>query len=227
MPAHSKHTCCSQCGQSGHNIRTCPTLGRTRNSNQYGKNGQRHHTLNGWSPANVRKFYNVSSDFVLLPSIIGPELRAFHIHYQDRGRRAIRNDIQYQLFEACLQAYPLCPITEWIKKSGHLWNNYIFIDAVFGYSRFYLGAFLEMFFIEQKQLCFVCGHLIVPTPITQNSGYTIAAPYRCMVDHNHRNFLVRKLVCSYCNCMLGFAKENEGRLAQGIAYLHNVGSYEW
>lgn len=39
------------------------------------------------------------------------------------------------------------------------------------------------------------------------------------VDHNHQTRVVRGLLCSPCNVLIGFAKENVERLAQAADYL--------
>jgi hypothetical protein len=39
------------------------------------------------------------------------------------------------------------------------------------------------------------------------------------VDHNHNTGLVRKLLCSHCNSVLGMAKDNIQVLENAIEYL--------
>lgn len=39
------------------------------------------------------------------------------------------------------------------------------------------------------------------------------------VDHDHKTGAVRKLLCNNCNAVLGWSKENIGRLQNVIAYL--------
>jgi hypothetical protein len=42
---------------------------------------------------------------------------------------------------------------------------------------------------------------------------------RLAVDHNHATGAVRGLLCTHCNTMLGYAKEDEARMLAGIEYL--------
>ena len=42
---------------------------------------------------------------------------------------------------------------------------------------------------------------------------------RLVVDHNHRTGVVRGLLCTHCNCLLGFARENVVTLRAAMAYI--------
>ena len=48
---------------------------------------------------------------------------------------------------------------------------------------------------------------------------------RWCVDHNHETGEVRGLLCNACNAMLGHAQDSIHRLAKGIEYLNERGSY--
>ena len=58
---------------------------------------------------------------------------------------------------------------------------------------------------NQNNSCYICGK---PTSILN-------------VDHCHRTDVVRGLLCSNCNHMLGHAKDNPEILRKGIEYLLN------
>jgi predicted ATP-dependent endonuclease of OLD family len=60
---------------------------------------------------------------------------------------------------------------------------------------------------EQLSGCSICGKLIF------ENGKALA------IDHNHNTKKVRKLLCSQCNSMLGYSKENPDTLIQGAIYL--------
>lgn len=70
----------------------------------------------------------------------------------------------------------------------------------------------------------------------ENGGFvceicsTLTDRHRVYVDHDHKTGLVRGLLCSLCNAMLGFARENTATLRMAIAYLEkqnpNISRYE-
>lgn len=61
--------------------------------------------------------------------------------------------------------------------------------------------------IAQKECCACCG--------AHKSNYK----RRLHVDHEHATGQVRALLCTLCNPMVGFAKENIKRLEMTIAYV--------
>lgn len=60
-------------------------------------------------------------------------------------------------------------------------------------------------FIEQDGRCLICGQKDTSKKLC--------------VDHNHLTGDVRGLLCSRCNSMIGFAKENPTTLMNGAIYL--------
>jgi hypothetical protein len=66
----------------------------------------------------------------------------------------------------------------------------------------------ETLYIEQNGVCAICHH---PEPV--KSRLFLA------VDHNHRNGIVRGLLCSNCNMALGLFKDSTEFLYSAIRYL--------
>lgn len=62
-------------------------------------------------------------------------------------------------------------------------------------------------FHEQKGCCAICGK------------HQSEQKKHLSVDHNHTTGKIRGLLCSNCNTMLGFAKENQEILKNAIKYL--------
>lgn len=69
----------------------------------------------------------------------------------------------------------------------------------------------DRMFLEQEGRCYICGN---PERAVQNGRIKKLA-----VDHNHRTGKVRHLLCSSCNCMIGYARENPLTLEKAAAYL--------
>jgi hypothetical protein len=71
---------------------------------------------------------------------------------------------------------------------------------------------------EQNYSCSICN-----TKFSNESKNTTAH-----IDHDHITNKVRGLLCGYCNCILGFSKDNTETLLNAIAYLthHEVTNKE-
>lgn len=69
-------------------------------------------------------------------------------------------------------------------------------------------AELEAFRTSQGGHCAICS-------VTEN----------VFVDHNHKNGTLRGLLCSHCNSMIGFARENIEVLAKAIKYIREHNGY--
>jgi hypothetical protein len=70
----------------------------------------------------------------------------------------------------------------------------------------------EAVLISQNGRCAICE-----VPFQQTSGRNkMLSPH---VDHDHTTMVVRGLLCSNCNTMIGLANENPGVLARAIEYL--------
>ncbi len=76
----------------------------------------------------------------------------------------------------------------------------------------------ENLIAEQGDRCACCGD-------HWDAVINRQAHQRWCVDHNHNTGEVRGLVCNACNAMLGQAQDSTERLAKGIAYLEERGSY--
>jgi len=89
-------------------------------------------------------------------------------------------------------------------------------------ARFDLKYFVRMWH-EQHGRCAICppntSHPFEIFRKNCDDGYVV-------IDHNHNTGVVRGLVCGQCNSILGFARDNKGRLGRAIAYLHENGDYE-
>ena len=55
---------------------------------------------------------------------------------------------------------------------------------------------------SQKNCCAICGE-----------------KNRLIVDHNHKTTMLRGLLCTHCNSMIGFARENIAVLEKAIIYI--------
>jgi hypothetical protein len=65
-------------------------------------------------------------------------------------------------------------------------------------------------FEEQGFCCAVCK---TAHPITKRPWH---------VDHCHATGKIRGILCHFCNCMLGYAKDNAATLANAIEYLRGA-----
>lgn len=68
---------------------------------------------------------------------------------------------------------------------------------------------------EQKGLCFICGRP------PQGRGRNEQVLH---IDHDHGSGRVRKLLCSRCNKVLGFVKDDPALLLKMVQYLQNLTS---
>lgn len=71
----------------------------------------------------------------------------------------------------------------------------------------------EMMVEQQKNLCAICFQ-----PETSIHPRTKEIK-KLSVDHNHDTGKVRGLLCTRCNCMIGYARESEILLSKAIKYL--------
>jgi hypothetical protein len=74
-------------------------------------------------------------------------------------------------------------------------------------------ADFERMSAEQEGRCYICGG----EETTARNGRT----RQLSIDHNHETGKVRHLLCSFCNCMIGYAKENPLTLEKAAAYLRS------
>jgi len=164
MPRSIPHC---QCGQVGHTIRSCPQQGYKRCV----VSGSTHHTNYGIKVSAIRQALGIGNLITIDTNILA-ELHLFHSFYGLHAMRAIQTDRQYEVLKYCLTMWPLCPISEWIAKHRRLWNSYIFVDPLNGtFARYYLGAWLESWYYEHNQCCYICQEYLCPIPDSTNSGY--------------------------------------------------------
>lgn len=105
--------------------------------------------------------------------------------------------------------------TDKVRNSAKKWragNSQTYVD---GHRRYHLkkkyGMTLETYdamLADQGNKCAICE-----TKNPQGPGK------RFMVDHNHDSGVVRGLLCSHCNFMLGQARNSTEILAKAIVYL--------
>lgn len=90
---------------------------------------------------------------------------------------------------------------------GKLWNRNKKLKAKYGIDH---DEYLVM---EAKQsgLCAICGG-------PQNGSSKTAAEY-LEIDHDHETGILRELLCSRCNRMIGLAKDNPEILRNAALYL--------
>ncbi|MGL5012790.1 MAG: endonuclease VII domain-containing protein [Bacteroidales bacterium] len=62
---------------------------------------------------------------------------------------------------------------------------------------------------DQGHVCAICKCAQVPSRVCK----------RLVVDHCHQSGKIRGLLCSLCNPMLGYARDNTEILKKGIEYL--------
>ena len=89
------------------------------------------------------------------------------------------------------------------KKRNRIHSGQRNIESKYKISQDTYNKMLE----QQGDRCAICG---TPTSYLQRS---------LAVDHNHKTGLVRGLLCSACNGMLGLAKDDRWILLRGIEYL--------
>lgn len=68
-------------------------------------------------------------------------------------------------------------------------------------------------FYKQNGLCAICGK----PESAKRRGKTV----RLAVDHDHETNIIRGLLCTKCNLMIGYAKDNITILASAIRYLED------
>ena len=76
----------------------------------------------------------------------------------------------------------------------------------------------ETLIANQNSTCPIC-EVEIPDTI----GYKGKRP--SVVDHNHETGEVRGILCSSCNLVLGYARENTHTLYKAIVYLSERGAY--
>ena len=74
---------------------------------------------------------------------------------------------------------------------------------------------LERTYIDQNGLCAIC----------QSPG-SFRGPGCLVVDHDHVTSVVRGLLCSRCNWLLGFVRDNKNLLKSGYEYLNKMSATE-
>ena len=76
----------------------------------------------------------------------------------------------------------------------------------------------DKLFEEQKGVCAICKQL-------ETKKHVTGAIYRLSVDHNHKNGIIRGLLCKRCNIILGqFEVDSKGveLLQTAILYVRNT-----
>jgi hypothetical protein len=71
---------------------------------------------------------------------------------------------------------------------------------------------------SQNNACPICK-----VEISDTLGYK--GKRAAVVDHNHDTGEVRGILCSFCNLVLGYARENTDILYKAIVYLSERGAY--
>lgn len=91
--------------------------------------------------------------------------------------------------------------SDWLEGSKR-WNS---IEKTFGITK---EQYVEMF-RKQRGRCGICG--VPQVELTKQFA----------IDHDHETGIVRGLLCSHCNIMIGQAREKITILNQAIMYLEN------
>lgn len=65
--------------------------------------------------------------------------------------------------------------------------------------------------LEQNGVCKICK---LPQSRARNTR-----PDRMCIDHCHSSDIIRGLLCSECNCLLGYAKDNTQTLLDAVEYI--------
>lgn len=79
-----------------------------------------------------------------------------------------------------------------------------------------------MLFDRQGGRCAICGNSET-TPATSRHKGNLGRPRRLAVDHDHTSGLVRGLLCTRCNMLLGFSLDNPSVLLRAAEYLEFAG----
>ena len=89
-------------------------------------------------------------------------------------------------------------------------------------SRIYGLSWKEYVFLYESNdgMCHICGE---PLALYKNENDVEIAH----VDHDHDSGVVRGLLCTQCNLMLGCARESIGVLCEAISYLNRHRDDSW
>lgn len=71
----------------------------------------------------------------------------------------------------------------------------------------------QMYDLQQGR-CNICGEFKKRAGDAGSDGTKVLC-----IDHNHKTNKVRKLLCNFCNRLLGYAKDSQEILKSAIAYL--------
>ncbi len=89
------------------------------------------------------------------------------------------------------------------------------IRAFYAQKKFCYGVSAEQLdMLMQEKTCEICGHVF--------SNVKKGGPH---IDHDHKTGIVRGVLCTCCNSLLGYAKENIIVLKKTIAYLEGRRKY--
>ncbi|MGL5012791.1 MAG: endonuclease VII domain-containing protein [Bacteroidales bacterium] len=90
------------------------------------------------------------------------------------------------------------------KRQERIFSSHL--ETTYGISLSDYNQMLE----TQNHLCKIC----------QGPQQEISSAKRLVVDHCHQTGVVRGLLCSFCNSMLGHSKDNVTTLEKAIQYLN-------
>lgn len=99
------------------------------------------------------------------------------------------------------------------KRAREYWNKHS-MGRQKNKLRFHYGMSVEEYtakLLKQNGVCAICGK--PETRITKGTLNSLC------VDHSHKTNLIRGLLCSKCNSMLGFVDEDVKVLQSAIRYL--------
>lgn len=133
------------------------------------------------------------------------EKRAVHVkRWRDKNKETIKN--QRRSYYKKNKEKLLISQRRRAKARYHL-NDVTFVNRRLKYN---YGITLDDYTdlaAKQEGCCAICGYC------------SLELNKRLVVDHCHKTSNIRGLLCSYCNSMLGFARDNLKNLKKAIAYL--------
>jgi len=194
-----KRRICGQCGKEGHTRITCSRVVKNKKTTH----NTVIHTLQP-SPGGILFSENIRNE----------------ITYGGAWVEGVFNtEPKKELFFQVRLVVPETCMAKWREKNNQLHRRYE--EQSEPDKKFNLYHYLRLW-IAQGGRCPICkpdASLIDPRP---------GAPWRrkAVVDHNHKDGNVRKLLCPPHNTMIGLGEEDRGVMGRSVSYLHVEGNYE-